>query len=231
MSVKALQGFVVAAQFLFQNGTRSRSIFAMDNRLLKKLIDADLPAREGVLLPADSDERLPAQEDAVESILAEKSLHNGKIQFGVLEQFQQMLRIVYNQRQCALVFVKVFADIVPEEVVSDGLCRADLEIGSAVIGKAFPQILFVELCGSSILLQKKRRFRLFQMMIFVGKQFALINFFQAMDLLRDCRLRNVEEIRGFPIIHTVAQSKKGIHPVIEHVSSVDKHILSFDELY
>ena len=188
----------------------------MNDGLLQQLAQGDFLSGKPVVLLADAHKGLPAQAPAVVVVFIEIALHNGKIQAVFIQQMEQALRIVHDHRQRIALLLQISLDLGIDDKIPDGFGGTHTQLIHPVVAKLPPDIRILTAHGQGVLLQHLGGGGFQQVPVLVGKQLAPILPLQELNMLGYGRLGYVQHFRRLVIAQSLAQGKKGIHPIIQH---------------
>ncbi len=214
MAAETLERFVVALELLLQNSSGAAALFPVDDGFQQQFFNGNFPTGEGVILPTDADEGLLPQAAAVEALLVEVALHNGEVQLVVLQQLQQMLRVVHDEGQGVVFYRQVAVDLFRQNVITDGFGSADLQLPDAAVGELLPDGFLLGAHGPGVLLQGQSGLRLAETAILIAEKAAAVLLFQKVNVLGDRRLGDMEPLGSFPVIHDFTKGQKGLDAMV-----------------
>ena len=127
-----------------------------------------------------------------------------------------MLGVVHNEGEGVVLAGEEAVDPVVDDIVPDGLGGSHLQLQHVLIGEFAPHFQVVVLHRAGILLQSPTLGGLNQLPPGVGKQAAPVLVLQKLNVMGDGRLRKMQNLGGFAVIHLLTQDEEGFHSIIQH---------------
>ena len=201
-------------QLALEDAARAGAGLPQQERLAQQLLRRDAPSGKAVPGRADADIRLLPQQEAVIAALVENALHDHKIQLPRLELPEQARRVVHGELQLVLRRADKAADGGREDIVADGLRRADAEnFARSGVQRTLQLLLLIALRDGEDL-QRAAGGGLPQFPPVIGKQADAVGRLQRLDLLRHGGLRQVQRLSRAAVIHRLADSQKCLEPPV-----------------
>ena len=214
MAVKPLQRLVVALELLFQNGPGAGARLPVDDGGGEQLWQAHLAATEGVDFVADPHKGLLAEQLPFKVSFAKVPLHHRKVQLAVVQHLEEVFRVVHNEGEGVVLAGEEAVDPVVDDVIPDGLGGPHLQLQYVLIGEFAPHLQVVVLHRAGVLLQRPPLWGLNQLPPSVGKQAAPVLMLQKLNVMGDGRLRKMQNLGGFAVIHLLTQDEEGFHSIV-----------------
>ncbi len=162
-----------------------------------------------MILCADADIRLGAQQKVVVAALVENTLKNHKVQLPRLELRQQVRGVVHGKIQLVIRHFQIAPDFRNENVVADGFRCPDAKQRLRLFCKQARKLGVIVLQADRVALQNLALRRLAELALVIGKELHAVLRFKRLNLLGDGWLRQMQRIRRAAVIHRAAQGKKG----------------------
>lgn len=120
---------------LLKDAARAAPLLAQEDMLRPERVQRDCPARKRMSAPTQPDKRLRPVQLRRELVAPERALDQREIQLAVLQDMQQLLGVVDLDLDAVARLCEIRCDMVCNDILADGLCRADGQAAPAVLAE------------------------------------------------------------------------------------------------
>ena len=197
------------------------------------LIDRHLTARKRVIFRADADVGLVAQQKALVPALVENALEHDEVKLTALELGEQVCRIVDGKKELVVRFFQKADDLRQQDIVADGLRRADAQARLLLPFERTAQLLVLIALADGVDLKRFALRRFSELSAVVGKKAHAVQRFKRLNLFCHGGLRQMQLLRRLAVVHRGAHGQKGLKPLVHVLSPLsitnrNRHILIYN---
>ena len=186
-----------------------------------------------MIFRTDADVGLIAQQKALVPALVENALEHDEVKLTALELGEQVCRIVDGKKELVVRFFQKADDLRQQDIVADGLRRADAKARLLLPFERTAQLLVLIALADGVDLKRFALRRFSELSAVVGKKAHAVQRFKRLNLFRHGGLRQMQLLRRLAVVHRGAHGQKGLKPLVHVLSPLsitnrNRHILIYN---